>query len=1066
MYRVHVGGRWLSWVSNADPEWMQAVFTAHNLDGSLDTSSADAGLQGQNIDGVEIRVYESNSSEGPGDLTGGEVSANITYLENGNWNDMGTGVLVDHMDGLKIQTDTSKSYYLSYQTWNQGQSSFYPAVTSWENDYAGSNGKPIQLVSIKAFQRDGTKLTSGVIVMYRAFVGGRWLPWVSNADPQWMQSVKNKFGLDGTLDTTGYYAGLDGQNISGLEIHIFEDDSFNPGTGDFSGSEISLATSYMFDNLSNWNTFDKTVTADHIDGLKIQTDSTHGFYLTYQTWNQGQGSFYPEVTSLQNDYAGSAGKPIQLLSIRAYKSDGTKLTSGVVIMYRALVNGRWLPWVSNADPQWMDSVKSQYNLDGTLDYTSYYAGIDGQNISGLEIRAFVGTTNDTPIEGLTGQEAPPALSYMVDNNWTNFDKSVIPGRLDGLKIQTDASKPYYITYRTHNQGQGTYYPFVTSRENDYAGSAGKPIQLLSLYAYRNDGTKLVTGVVVMYRAYVEGRWLPWVSNANPEWMRSVQAKYSLDGTLDTSSYYAGIEGKNISGIEVRIFEENNANIPDTPQTPTGNYKIIDAPFISQNPNYPTGCESVSTVMALQYAGVEISVDKFIDNYLYKTGIPFDPNISFGGDPRSVYSYGCYAPVIKNALDKCFSTEGLSTYSATQLSNVSLQQLCAEYIDNNIPVILWATMNMATPYNGNRWTYNGKTIQWIAPEHCLLLVGYDDEHYIFNDPLRSKQTYYRKSAVETAYAGLFKQAVVIKKYKYVRPPIPAVKPGTRLMSDLINDIYKLETYYKQYCEAYFLYPGTQPTGIDVAKGITNFLRSEVYNDWEWYFTLGTGVDQGYISYLKNLDGISQSLYEKTMQYIRGKNALELHDGEGGIIDLPHLAATTEAYLSNGLAPKYWASWGGDLATGMADTTKRLATNSDPSSEYYGKSLQEIADMTIGNENSSCNYTDFCCDFDSYKIGTLILEACQPGSQDEYNVHLLSDVLKRYYVEQQLFRNRFKWLEEELDVHPLHLILEVETAMGGSFDGKLLVDIKGEGPTPEVNKACCESFCAYVLAMRPS
>ena len=110
-------------------------------------------------------------------------------------------------------------------------------------------------------------------------------------------------------------------------------------------------------------------------------------------------------------------------------------------MYRAFVGGRWLLWVSNAGPQWMDSVKSQYNLDGTLDYTSYYAGIDGQNISGLEIRAFVGTTNDTPIEGLTGQEAPPVLSYMVDNNWTNFDKSVIPGRLDGLKIQTDASKP-------------------------------------------------------------------------------------------------------------------------------------------------------------------------------------------------------------------------------------------------------------------------------------------------------------------------------------------------------------------------------------------------------------------------------------------------------------------------------------------------------------------------------------------------------------------------------------------------------------------------------------------------
>ena len=766
MYRVHVGGRWLPWVSNANPDWMQAVFTAHNLDGSLDTASADAGLPGQNIDGVEIRVYESNSSGGPGDLTGGEVSANITYLENGNWNDMGTGVLVDHMDGLKIQTDTSKSYYLSYQTWNQGQSGFYPAVTSWENDYAGSNGKPIQLVSIRALRTDGTSLTSGVIVMYRAFVGGRWLPWVSNADPEWMLSVKNKFSLDGTLDTTGYYAGLDGQNISGLEIRIFEDSSSNPGSGDFSGSEISLATSYMFDNLSNWNTFDKTVTADHIDGVKIQTDSTHGFYLTYQTWNQGQGGFYPEVTSLQNDYAGSAGKPIQLLSIRAYKSDGTKLTSGVVIMYRALVNGRWLPWVSNADPQWMDSVKSQYNLDGTLDYTSYYAGIDGQNISGLEIRAFVGTTNDTPIEGLTGQEAPPVLSYMVDNNWTNFDKSVIPGRLDGLKIQTDASKPYYITYRTWNQGQGTYYPFVTSRENDYAGSAGKPIQLLSLYAYRNDGTKLVTGVVVMYRAYVEGRWLPWVSNANPDWMRSVQAKYNLDGLLDEKAYYAGIDGKNISGIEVRIFEENNTDIPDTPQTPSGQSKIIDAPFISQMPNYPTGCESVATVMALQYAGKNISVDTFIDQYLPieplnpLLPVSFDPYITFGGNPRTMDGYGCYAPVIKTALDKIFAN---TYYTAENITGLSLPELCSKYIDNNIPVIVWATMEMKTPYISKTWTaWTGRKIQWVAPEHCLLLVGYDDYFYYFNDPRDSKaRTYYRKEAVDRAYKAQGSQAVVIQ-----------------------------------------------------------------------------------------------------------------------------------------------------------------------------------------------------------------------------------------------------------------------------------------------------------------
>ena len=71
------------------------------------------------------------------------------------------------------------------------------------------------------------------------------------------------------------------------------------------------------------------------------------------------------------------------------------------------------------------------------------------------------------------------------------------------------------------------------------------------------------------------------------------------------------------------------------------------------------------------------------------------------------------------------------------------------------------MKLGKLQNGNRWYYNGKLIQWIAPEHCLLLVGYDDEHYIFNDPLKSKPfTYYKKAAVEQAYAGLFSQAVII------------------------------------------------------------------------------------------------------------------------------------------------------------------------------------------------------------------------------------------------------------------------------------------------------------------
>lgn len=445
-------------------------------------------------------------------------------------------------------------------------------------------------------------------------------------------------------------------------------------------------------------------------------------------------------------------------------------------MYRAYVDGRWLPWVSNADPEWMQDVQENYNLGGTLDVSSSYAGIIGKNISGVEIYVFNGKSISSSIGNLSGGKVASTLSYIdEDSNWHSFTSTASSVHINGIKIKTDKDKPYYLLYRTWNEGKSYYYPFVKSNENDYAGYPGGTVQLLNIQVYSKEDVKLTSGVVVMYRVHVEGNWLPWVSNADPKWMRSVQSKYNLDGTLDTGSSYAGIDGKNINGVEIHIYEENE--IYTKPQTPIGNSKIIQAPFISQLGKYPTGCESVTTVMALNHIGIDVSVDKFIDSYLTKTGVPFDPSISFGGNPRSTSGYGCYAPVIKKALDKALSGKN---YEAKVLNNVSLKTLCSQYIDKGIPVILWATMYMNTPYISSTWTYNGKTINWIAPEHCLLLVGYDSSHYIFNDPLTSHpQTYYSKSSVEAAYKGLNYQAIVLEKKDTSTPaptPAPVYKYG--------------------------------------------------------------------------------------------------------------------------------------------------------------------------------------------------------------------------------------------------------------------------------------------------
>lgn len=112
------------------------------------------------------------------------------------------------------------------------------------------------------------------------------------------------------------------------------------------------------------------------------------------------------------------------------------------------------------------------------------------------------------------------FSYLSNGTWKNFNNSV-QSTMDGIKIQTRSGSSYYLQYRTRNQGQSDYYSYVKSNSNDYAGSSGKPIQRLQIQAYNNDGTKLVSGVVVMYRVLVNGEWLDWVSNADPEWIKDL-----------------------------------------------------------------------------------------------------------------------------------------------------------------------------------------------------------------------------------------------------------------------------------------------------------------------------------------------------------------------------------------------------------------------------------------------------------------------------------------------------------------------------------------------------------------
>ncbi len=195
------------------------------------------------------------------------------------------------------------------------------------------------------------------------------------------------------------------------------------------------------------------------------------------------------------------------------------------------------------------------------------------------------------------------------------------------------------------------------------------------------------------------------------------------------------------------------------------YRVIDVPCIRQYPQLPTGCESTAAAMVLQYYGENITHSRFAELWLPKSSDFYnyngkyygpDPNHTFAGDPFSEYAYGCYAPVITSAIN---SNSNLCT--AETLYNLTLVELCRRYIDNNKPVLIWATVGMTESLQGKSWyTPNGELFTWISGEHCLVLVGYDDNYYYFNDPLYGNAVGYKREVAEKRYSELGMQAVYI------------------------------------------------------------------------------------------------------------------------------------------------------------------------------------------------------------------------------------------------------------------------------------------------------------------
>ena len=265
------------------------------------------------------------------------------------------------------------------------------------------------------------------------------------------------------------------------------------------------------------------------------------------------------------------------------------------------------------------------------------------------------------------------------------------------------------------------------------------------YYFQEDGTRIATG-----------------------WQTIDAEQYYFFGTGRAAVGVVPIDGKRLYFSPETRALVCNQTLHGVTTDSNGEVQLVmqHVTYLSQE-GYPTGCESASAVMLLQHYGYAVAIAQFIDQYLDRgelyteNGVLYGPHPSqaFIGSPYYSSGYGCYAPVIVNAMNRILQNGDL----AYDLTGTSLSGLCTNYLEKGQPVLIWATINMVQSTPGTKWVIpeTGELFTWKRSEHCLVLVGYDAQYYYMNDPYQNNGLKaYDRSLVEARYATMGYQAVAI------------------------------------------------------------------------------------------------------------------------------------------------------------------------------------------------------------------------------------------------------------------------------------------------------------------
>ena len=192
--------------------------------------------------------------------------------------------------------------------------------------------------------------------------------------------------------------------------------------------------------------------------------------------------------------------------------------------------------------------------------------------------------------------------------------------------------------------------------------------------------------------------------------------------------------------------------------------MIDAPFISQMPELPRGCEVTSLAMLLNHAGIDVDkmtlaeeIKKDKTNYSVNGGI-----ISFGNP---------YEGFVGNMYDR--SQPGFAVFHGP------IAELADNYLPNRIldltgsdfeeilhpvsaGVPVWVMVNVYYRELEDKYYQTWKTpagsLRITYKTHSVLITGYDETYIYFNDPLTKKNRKVNRFGFEDAWKQMGRQAI--------------------------------------------------------------------------------------------------------------------------------------------------------------------------------------------------------------------------------------------------------------------------------------------------------------------